>query len=87
MQFQARSNIHVAMETKWRHKTKLSCVQLFKFVLMIRMLYKLMSTHLYLLVILFHKVRHFFQFCYYVATLVAMDTEYRNILTFFYSFI
>ena len=62
MQFQARSNIHVAMETKLRHKTKLSCVQLFKFVLMIRMLYKLMSTHLYMLVILFHKVRHFSNF-------------------------
>ena len=83
MQFQASSNIHVAMETKLGHKTKLACVQLFKFVSMLRVLYKLMSTHLCLLVILFRKVRHFFQFCYYVATLVAMDIEYRNILTFF----
>ena len=62
MQFQASSNIHVAMETKLRHKTKLACVQLFKFVLMLRMLYELMSTHLCVLVILFHKVRHFFNF-------------------------
>ena len=83
VQFQASSNIHVAMETKLRHKTKQACVQLFKFVSMLHMLYKLMSTHLCLFAILFHKLRHFFQFCYYVAVLVAMDTEYRNILTFF----
>ena len=75
--------MHVAMETKLRHKTKLACVQLFIFVSMLRMLYTLMYTHSCLLVILFRKVRHFFQFYYYVATLVAMDTEYRNILTFF----
>ena len=62
VQFQASSNIHVAMETKLRHKTKLVCVQLFKFVLMLRMLYKLTSTHLCLLVILFRKVRHFSNF-------------------------
>ena len=62
VQFQASSNIHVAMETKLRHKTKLGCVQLFKFVSMLRMLYKLMSTHLCLLVILFHKLRHFANF-------------------------
>ena len=62
VQFQASSNIHVAMETKVRHKTKLACVQLFKFVSMFCMLYKLMSTHLCLLVILFHKVRHFSNF-------------------------
>ena len=83
MQFHACSDIHVAMETKLRHKIKLACVQLFKFVSMICMLYKLISTHLCLLVILFHKLRHFFQFCYSVATLVAMNTKYRNILTFF----
>ena len=28
-------------------------------------------------------IKAFFKFCYYVASLVAMDTEYRNILTFF----
>ena len=76
VQFQASSNIHVAIETKMRHKIKLACVQLFKLVSLLRMLYKLMSTHLRLLVILFHKLRQF-------ATLVAMDTECRNILTFF----
>ena len=62
VRFQASSNIHVAMETKLRHKTKLACVHLFKFVLMLCMLYKLMSTHLCLLVILFHEVRHFSNF-------------------------
>ena len=62
VQFQASSNIHVAMETKLRHKTKQACVQLFKFVLMLRMLYNLISTHLCLLVILFHKLRHFSNF-------------------------
>ena len=62
VQFQASSNIHVAMETKLRHETKLACVQLFKYVSMLRMLYKLMSAHLCLLVILFHKVRHFSNF-------------------------
>ena len=62
MQLRASSNIHVAMETKLRHKTKLVCVQLLKFVSMLRMLYKLMSTHLCLLVILFHELRHFSNF-------------------------
>ena len=62
VQFHASSIIHVAMETKLGHKTKLACVQLFKFVLMRRMLYKLLSTHLCLLVILFRKVRHFSNF-------------------------
>ena len=62
VQFQPSSNIYVAMETKLRHKTKLACVQLFKFVSMLRMLYKLMSTHLCLLVILFRKVRLFSNF-------------------------
>ena len=62
VQFQARSNIYVAKETKLRHKTKLACVQLFKFVSMLRMQYKLMSTHLCLMVILFRKVRHFSNF-------------------------
>ena len=62
VQFQASSNIHVAMETKLGHKTKLACVQLFKFVSMLCMLYKTMSTHLCLLVILFLKVRHFSNF-------------------------
>ena len=62
VQFPVSSNIHVAMETKLRSKTKLACVQLFKFVSMLRMLYKLMSTHLCLFVILFHKLRHFFNF-------------------------
>ena len=62
VQFQSSSNIHVAMETKLRHKTKQACVQLFKFVSMLRMLYKLMSTHLCLLAILFHKLRHFSNF-------------------------
>ena len=62
MQFQASSNIHIVMETKLRHKTKLARVQLFKFVSMLRMLCKLMSTHLCLMVILFRKVRHFSNF-------------------------
>ena len=62
VQFQASSNIHVAMEINLRHKTKQVCVQLFKFVSMLRMLYKLMSAHLCLLVILFHKLRHFSNF-------------------------
>ena len=62
VQFQASSNIHVAMETKLRHKTKLASVQLFKFVSLLRTLYKLMSTHLCLLVILFHKLRQFSNF-------------------------
>ena len=62
VQFQASSNIHVAMETKLSHKTKLACVQRFKFVWMLRMVYKLMSTHLCLLVILFPKLRHFYNF-------------------------
>ena len=39
VKFQASSNIHVAMETKMRLKTKLACVQLFKFVSMLYMLY------------------------------------------------
>ena len=56
VQFQACSNIHVAMETKFRHKTKLACMQLFRFVSTLRMLYKLMSTHLCLLVILYWKL-------------------------------
>ena len=39
VQFQPSSNIHVAMETKMRRKTKLECVQLFKFVAVLYMLY------------------------------------------------
>ena len=39
VQFQASSDNHVAMETKLGHKTKLACVQLFKFVSMLRMQY------------------------------------------------
>ena len=39
MQFQAGSKIPVAMETKMRRKTKLACVQLFKYVSMFDMLY------------------------------------------------
>ena len=39
VQFQACSSIHVAMESKIRRKTKLACVQLFKFVSMLYMLY------------------------------------------------
>ena len=62
MQFGASSNTHVAMETKLSHKTKIACVQLFKFISMLCMLYKIMSTHLCLLVILFHKLRHFSNF-------------------------
>ena len=50
------------METKLGHKTKLAYVQLFKFVSMLRMLYKLMSTHLCLFDILFYKDRHFSNF-------------------------
>ena len=62
VQFQARSDIHVAMETKMRNKAKLACVQLFKLVSMLHMLYKLMSTYLCLLVILYHKLRQFSNF-------------------------
>ena len=62
VQFQAISNIHVAMETKCRHKTKQACVQLFKIVSMLCMLYKLMLTYLCLLAILFHILRHFSNF-------------------------
>ena len=39
MQFCASADIQVAMETKLRRKTKLACVQLFKFELVIYMLF------------------------------------------------
>ena len=70
-----------------RRKTNLACVQLFRFLSMLYMLYKLMSAYLSLLVILFHKLRLFSNFAIVFNTLVAMDTGYRNILTFlFFSF-
>ena len=87
MKFHTSFNIQVAMETKMRRKTKQACVQLSKVALMLHILYKLMSANLCLLVILFHKLRYFFQCCYCVTTLVAMDTGYRNSLTFLFSFL
>ena len=78
VQFQTNINIQVAIETKMRRKTKLACVQLFKFVSIFYMLYKLISAHLYLLVILFQKLRPFCRFCYCIATLVVIDTQYRT---------
>ena len=86
MQFQASSNIHVAMETKRRLKTKLACVQL---QICIDALYGVL-TNVCTFVFVGHlipQMKAFFHFCYCVATLVAMDTGYRNILTFFISFI
>ena len=79
MQFQASSNTHVAMETKLSHKTKLACVQLFKFISMLRILYKLMSTHLCSLVVLFHKLRHF---SYFAIMLLLLLPWIPNIETF-----
>ena len=83
VQFQASSNIHVAMETKLRHTTKQACVQLFRFVSMLRMLYKLISTHLFLLAILFHKLRHFSNFAIMLLRWLPWIPNIQNILTFF----
>ena len=84
MQFQASSNIHVAMETKLRHETKLASVQLFEFVSMLRMLYKLMSIHLCLLVILFNRVRHFSNFAIMVLLWLPWIPNIETFLPFLF---
>ena len=84
MHFQASSDIHVAMETKLRCKTNLTCVQLFKIY---RCYICIINLSLHICVCWsFYSINLgiFFQFYHCVATLVAMDTGFRSILIFLF---